>query len=496
MMETVGGGAGWLDVDRDGYWDLYLCQGGDPKGLAAQLPSDELLLLRNGKFRPATVQARCLETGYGQGVAVGDFDDDGFDDVYVSNYGPNVLWRNLGDGMFEDVTMVAGVGDHRWSTSTAWGDLDGDGDLDLYVCNYAEYDALDPRICTDRTGRRRTCDPLEVESQPDRCYENLGDGTFRDVTTAWGFNGTNDRSLGVVILDLTEDRRPDVFVANDVTANFLYVQSADGRFEERGVLAGIAMNTLGNFQASMGVALGDYDADGLADLYLTHFTDDSNTLYRNLGGGGFEDITRFVGLHQPTLPYLGFGTVFQDFNADGRMDVIVANGHIDDRRQEGGLWKMPAQLFTFMGDEFAELTGQLGGYFAREVIGRGVAQADYDADGDMDLVMVHQDEPTALLRNDSDRGRWLHVSFIGRSSNRRGIGARVTAECGDTVRTGWLAGGTSYCSSQEPSVYLGLGNVGGPCRVTIDWPSGITQTIENVELDQRLTVTEPNASAM
>lgn len=497
MVESTGGGGGWLDYDRDNEWDLYCCQGGDPTEAAVVQPDDALYRNAGAQhFQLATQPADLSRKAYGQGVSVADFDDDGFDDLYVANYGPNTLWHNCGDGTFEDVTAAAGVGDDHWSTSTAWGDLDGDGDLDLYVANYSDYDVYNPQVCAGHDGRRGVCDPLEVGFQSDVCYENIGDGRFADVTGAWGFNGVDDRSLGVVILDFNDDQQPDIFVANDVTANFLYLNRGPGEFVESGVVAGIAMNRAGDYQASMGVALGDYDADGRPDLYCTHFTDDSNTLYQNLGGGSFEDVTPFVGLHQPTLPYLGFGAVFEDFNADGRQELMVANGHIADWRSEGQMWKMRPQLFSWNGQSFAELTREAGPYFAQEFLGRAVAKADYDHDGDIDLLIVNQDDPAALLRNDSGRGHWLKLDFIGQRSNRRGIGVRVVLKCGGQInQTGWIAGGTSYCAAHEPTVYFGLAEATGPCELTIDWPSGITQTVSDVAVDQRLTITEPEDDA-
>ena len=495
MVESIGGGGGWLDYDRDGEWDLYLCQGGDPTDRAASQPCDGLFRQQPGRgFRDVTTATRVSRRAYGQGISVADFDDDGFDDLFVANYGPNSLWRNSGDGTFEDVAAEAGVDDRHWSTSTAWGDLDGDGDLDLYVANYADYDVLNPRICTGCAGVRSVCDPLEVGFQSDVCYENLGDGQFRDVTTAWGFDGTEDRSLGVVILDFDDNGRADVFVANDVTANFLYLNHGPADFRESGVVAGVAMNTAGDYQASMGVAVGDYDADGRADLYCTHFTDDSNTLYRNLGAGSFEDVTRFVGLHQPTLPYLAFGTVFDDFNSDGRLDVVIANGHIADWRSQGEKWKMRPQMFTWTGTEFVELHAEIGPYFGVDWLGRAIAKADYDRDGDMDLLVVHQDDPTVLFKERlGSRGvaaGQLYRPALESPWHRRASDRAASA--GRAVQTGWLAGGTSYCAAHEPTVHFGLGDLEGPCELTVDWPSGHSQSLTGVALNQQLTVMEPD----
>ena len=495
MIESAGGGAGWLDYDGDGSWDLYLVQGGNP----TPKPDETLLpdcLYRNmgdGRFRDVSRLAGVTDGGYGYGAAVGDYDNDGFDDLYVTNVGHNVLYHNLGDGTFQEVTEAADVDDPRWSTSAAWGDLDHDGDLDLFVCNYLKYDPFHPFPCPKKDGSPGICHPQDLPAEPNEVFLNHGDGTFRRVAHEWGLDGEekDSKSLGVVIADLNGDGRVDVYVANDTTANFLFVNQGQGRFQESAAKLGCAMNGQGSYQASMGVAVGDYDRNGFLDLYVTHFTDDSNTLYQNLGPAGFHDSTRTTGLHQPTLKYLGFGTVMADFNQDGHEDLFVTNGHIDDWRDKGELFEMPPQLFTYTGTKWEECSEKAGQPFREQRIGRAVASCDFDDDGDLDLAVVHQNTPTWLLRNDSQRGHWLKVRLIGRSSNRRGVGSQVTLRQGQSVLVQQLMGGTSYCASHQPVLVFGLGESNANCSIEIRWPSGISQQVDNIEPDRSLVLMEP-----
>ncbi|HVW02550.1 MAG TPA: FG-GAP-like repeat-containing protein, partial [Planctomycetaceae bacterium] len=421
MVEATGGGAGWLDFDSDGWLDVYFCQGGDPASESRESePVDQLFRqVEPGRFVSVTAAATVAEHQYGQGVAVADFDDDGFDDIYVTNVGQNTLLRNQGDGTYLDVTPEAGVAGKLWSTSAAWGDLDGDGDLDLYVCNYVDYDPYHPILCGTRE-KPGTCHPMHVNAVPDACYFNVGDGTFLDESQSRGMHGEGNKALGVVISDLNQDGRLDVYVANDTTPNFLFVNQGKGQFEELAQQLGCAVSRDGHAQASMGVAFGDYDRDGWLDLYCTHFTKESNTLYRNLGSTGFQDVTGLVGLHAPTLDFLGFGTIMADFNQDGHADIFVTNGHVDDWRQKGDALEMKPQLFSFDQPRFVEASEAAGEYFAGKWIGRGVACGDFDNDGDWDLAVVHQNSPVALLRNDSDRGNWLKLRCVA-AGNRRGV---------------------------------------------------------------------------
>lgn len=495
MPAATSGGCGWIDFDRDGWQDLFLPQGGTlPCPSSGPDSKDELLRsVRGNQFVSCTVVAGVVDVGYGHGVAAGDFDNDGFTDIYVSNVGPDVLLRNLGDGTFEDVTATTGVINTRWAASAAFGDLDNDGDVEIYVCNYVDYDPSRPIACLDEKGSPTTCHPNNVDGVPNCCFWNNGDLTFTESADRVGLNGPGSKSLGVVIADLDRDRDMDVYVANDTEANHLFINDGKGMFVESGVGRGCAANGLGQLQASMGVAFGDYDRDGYQDLYVTHFLDDSNTLYRNLGGAVFADETRTIGLHQPTLDFLGFGTVMVDFDADGWQDLFVANGHIDDwRERTGAPWKMRAQLFRFGGTSWQEVSQKSGGYFQKEWLGRGCAISDYDRDGDVDLAVIHQNDHFSLLENRGRRGHWLQLRMVGSDSCRDGTGAEVVVDCGGSTFVHQVAGGTGYCSANSQEIFVGVGDSDGLVNLAIQWPSGATTTYNGVAADKRYVASEKN----
>lgn len=489
MVESSGGGAGWLDFDGDDLLDICFCQGGDPLGTTLDSqPLDQLYRqVEPGRFEIVTHQAKLFDPEYGQGVAIADFDDDGFDDLYITNYGPNTFWRNQGDGTFLEISKRAGVDDRLWSTSAAWGDLDGDGDLDLYVCNYVEYDVYHPTLCLHTDQTPATCNPVNMTAVPDECYFNQGDGTFKAEAQSRGLYGPLNKGLGVVIADFNNDGLPDVFVANDTSANFLFLNQGQGQFIESAQLMGCAVSHDGTTQANMGIAVSDYDRNGWLDLYVTHFTRESNTLYKNLGSQGFQDVTGLVGLHTPTLKYLGFGTIMTDFNQDGHEDIFVTNGHIDNWTVNGDLFRMPPQMFSYEGPKFIECSAEAGEFFKEEVIGRGVAQGDFDNDGDWDLAVVHQGSPAAVLRNDSNRGHWLKMRFMA-ASNRRGVGTRVTLHQGSKKLVQELIGGGSYCAGHELCLIFGLGDDSSPCHLEIRWPDGSHERVESVSVDQKIVI--------
>ncbi|MFM7844342.1 MAG: FG-GAP repeat domain-containing protein, partial [Planctomycetota bacterium] len=344
--------------------DLYLVQGGDPAYTSTdQQPLDRLYQQRpDGRFVDVTEMAHIAEPRYGQGIAVADFNDDGFDDIYVTNVGRNTLYQNQGDGTFVDVTLSAGVGDERWSCSAAWGDLDGDGDLDLYVGNYCDYDPRKPLDCS-KDGKVHICHPRDVPPVPDECYINQGDGTFTAEAKQRGLFGEGNRALGIVIADFDRDGDQDIYVANDTTANFLFINQGAGQFVESAITLGCAVDHNGSAQASMGVACGDFDRNGLLDLYCTHFQYESNTLYQNFGTSGFEDVTGKMGLHAPTYAMLGFGTVMVDFDQNGQQELFVANGHIERSKFQNKLvYEMEPQLFSFDGQRFHDRSRQSGDY--------------------------------------------------------------------------------------------------------------------------------------
>ena len=493
MVESTGGGCGWIDFDQDGWLDLYLPQGGQPDAVDEVVrPTDRLYRQRSGKFADCSAQSGIRELRYSQGVTVGDFDNDGFDDIFVANVGTSRLWQNQGDGTFVDAThLLAGL-KSIWCSTPAWGDIDKDGDLDLYVCCYADYDPYHPKQCLDKQGIASVCHPRNVDPVADQFFMNLDESRIVESSQAQGLFGPGNRGLGVVIADLNGDNWPDIYVANDTTANFYFVNErpSQSHFHESALLLGGGYAATGEAQASMGVAFADYDSNGYPDLCLSHFTGEHNTLYQNSGPNGLADVSAIVGLRELSLPKLGFGIVMADFNGDEHTDMFIANGHIDPRYADGEGYRMKPQLLSFDGNRWQDAGDAVGIYFRESLVGRGVATADYDRDGDMDLCVVHQNSPLSILRNESNVGRVLSIRPIGRQSNRNGLGAKVQLEYDGKQRKLELAGGTSYAASHEHAVWFGLGGWRGPVHVTINWPSGQSDQFDVSSESNRVTVLE------
>jgi hypothetical protein len=492
MVESIGGGAGWLDFDHDALPDVVLAQGGDPVAPNGSRPLDSLLRqFPPGRFHPVEQHAGLLDRQYSQGIAAADFDNDGFEDVLITNLGTNVLYHNCGDGTFQPVSDAFNGMEPRWSSSAAWADLDRDGCLDLYVCNYLRYNVQHPAPCF-RDGQPALCHPRQLEPWPDECWRNSGDGRFERVTDAWGLSGPGNKALGVAILDLTGDNQPDIYVANDTTANFLFVRNpANGHFTDEALRRGAAVSGTGDPQASMGVAVGDYDRNGLPDLLLTHFSGESNTLYRNDGNAGMLDVSAATGMRELSFPKLAFGVATQDFNQDGLMDCLIANGHIDERTTEFDGYRQHPQLLSFDGKRWNDCSSATP-WFSQKLVGRGIALGDLEGDGDTDAVVVNQNAPAALLINESTRGNWLQLRFCGTKSNRHGVGCIATLRQAQSTLRSELAGGTSFASSHQPLLNFGLGNSTAPVDVEILWPSGIQQSVRAVQPGQILHLREPS----
>jgi tetratricopeptide (TPR) repeat protein len=503
LPETMSGGVGLLDYDGDGWLDAYVVQGGafppDPSA-----PSSGDRLFRNkgdGTFEDVTTRAGLADArGYGHGVAVGDFDNDGRPDVFVTRWRSYALYRNNGYGTFEDVTAQSGLaGDHDWPTSAAFADLDGDGDLDLYVCHYLDWDAEKPRVCADpKTGAVYYCAPAEFAPLTDHVFRN-DRGRFTEITAEAGFAEHTGRGLGVVAADLDDDGKIDIYVANDMSANFLFRNLGSCRFEEVGHASGVATGGSGGNLAGMGIACGDLDGDGKVDLVVTNFFGESSSFYHNLGAGQFSDHAAAVGLAALTRDLLGFGVALFDADNDGRLDLLSANGHVNDGRPQFP-WKMPAQLL--MGTR----SGRLGDAAANEPVGaalrvphlgRGLAAGDLDNDGRIDAVIVSQGEALVYLHNRTERTGSHFVTLLleGTRSNKDAIGALVKVRAGEVERVAQRVGGGSYQSSGDPRLHFGLGPTDRIDWVEVRWPSGAVERFEHMPVDTGHLLREGSGTA-
>ncbi len=499
ILESMSGGVAWIDFDRDGWMDLYLVNGGRWEELVQGKRTVANALYRNngdGTFANVTEKAGVGNRHWGMGVAAGDYDNDGWVDLFVCNYGSNTLYRNNGNGTFSDVTATAGVGDGRWAVSASFGDYDADGWLDLYVTNTVQFDYKDPdpMDCHYR-GITVQCGPLGMVGDSDILYRNNRDGTFRDVSEKAGVSDvTPSYGLGAIWSDYDNDGDLDLYVANDQMANFLFRNRGDGTFEETGLFAGAAFSDDGTAQGSMGVDFGDYDRDGLLDIYITHFSDDYNTLFRNLGQGRFRDMTRGAGLTFSSWPMVGWGTGFVDLDHDGWEDIFAANGHVFpqvDGYKIGTSFHQRSQVFRNLGQgKFQEVSAGLDKL--KSWSSRGVAFADYDNDGDIDVAVNNLDGVPWLLKNrkGSEAGNWLMLSLEGTRTNRSAIGARVTLETAEGKQMREVRGGSSYESTHDFRVHFGLGRLETVNKMTVRWTDGTTQSFENLKVDRAYRLKE------
>ena len=492
IVEVNGNGAAFFDYDNDGDVDALIVNGSTLATI--KRGGDRMLaLFRNdgtGHFADVTAASGLDVRGWGMGTCIADYDNDGFQDAYVTAFGPNVLVRNNGDGTFTDTTARAGVGDPRWSTNCAFGDYDRDGDLDLYVANYLRFDEQTvPKRGASRDCKYMSidvmCGPKGLVGEPDALYRNNGDGTFTDVTRASGIVDPGHYGFGVIFSDLDDDGWPDVFVANDSVPNLLFRNNRNGTFSEIGLPSGLALSGDGKAQAGMGADAADYDGNGRLDVFVTNFSQDYNTLYQHGPEGFFTDVSHQAGVVTPALSYLGWGTGFADFDNDGLLDIFVANGHVYpeiDRSGRGTTYLQRKQLFRNVGKgRFRDVTGEVGGGLLVEKSSRGAAFGDVDNDGDVDVLVINMNDRPTLLRNDTDAGNnWIALKLVGTSLNRDAIGARVWLEDERSIQVAEVRSGGSYLSHNDMRVRFGLGGRTNLPPIKVRWPDGAVERFEGL----------------
>ena len=497
LPETLGSGCAFIDYDNDGWQDVILVNGTswpDHEG-----PKTTLALYHNnhdGTFTNTTKAAGLAIPMYGMGVAVGDFDNDGFDDIFISSFGQNHLFRNLSNGKFSDVTTAAGMTATGFNTSAAWVDYDKDGKLDLFVCNYVEW-AIEKDLYCSLDGKEKSyCTPESYKGTTSHLYRNLGGGKFDDVTAKAGLNDPTSKSLGVAIIDYDNDGWPDLFVSNDTQPNKLYRNNGNGTFTENATTAGVAFSEAGTARAGMGVDAADYDGSGHASLIVGNFSNEMLGLFHNDGKGLFQDEAASTGIGQATLLSLTFGLFFYDYDLDGKPDIFLANGHVADdinHVQPKITYAMAPKLFRNEGNKkFEEVSRKVGKTFQRPIVARGAAYADIDNDGDLDLLIMTNNGSAFLFRNDGgNQNHFIRIQTVGDQSNHDGIGTKITLELSDGKKQ-WsmVKSGSSYCSQSELPVTFGLGPNDKIAKIEVTWPSGRTDTLTNVEANQLLVVKE------
>jgi enediyne biosynthesis protein E4 len=496
IVESMSGGVALLDYDNDGYQDIYFVNSLTTDMVKLNQKSRSELYHNNGdgSFTDVTDKAGVSDIGWGMGVAVGDYDNDGFDDMYVTCLGPDHLLRNNGNATFTDVTRRAGVSDPRWSAGAAFVDYDNDGKLDLFVSNYVDFDINNlpefgkGRTCTFK-GIAVQCGPRGLKGAGDSLFHNNGDGTFTDVTKAAGVSDPDGYyGMGIICSDFDGDGFVDIFVANDSTPNFLYHNNGNGTFKEIGFASGTAVNENGSEQGSMGVTLGDYDNDGRLDLFITNFDDDYNTLYHNDGKGSFTDVSYAAKVAAVSLPYVGWGTKFFDYDNDGWVDLLVVNGHVYPQLPT---YKQRILVHHNNRDRtFSEVGMQLGAALSEKRTGRGAAFGDIDNDGDVDVVINNLDGSPQLLRNDGGNNNSVLIKTIGVKSNRDGIGARITVASGDLKQVQEVYSGASYISQNDFRLHFGLEKRSKIDSIEVRWPSGTVDKVKDVSANKILTIKE------
>jgi hypothetical protein len=499
-LETMGTGVAWIDYDQDGLMDLYFVQSGATDAYKPAHPLRSALYRNNGDgtFTDVTEKAGVGGEGhYGQGVAVGDYNNDGFPDLYVTGYGRAILYRNNGDGTFTDVTAKAGVADDgAWSTSAGWFDYDKDGWLDLVVTNYLDWSPKNNLWCGERApGYRSYCNPGNYKGQKTKLYHNNHDGTFTDVSDKSGVGLPESKGMGLVLADLNNDGWPDIAIANDTWPNFLFENKHDGTFGDVSLVSGLAASEDGGYEAGMGIDAADVDGDGLLDIYITHLDFELNRLYHNNGDGTFTDVTYSSGIGNKAMLLSGVAAKFIDYDNDGWPDIVQANGAmVDNVRLYHSLvsYEEPLLMFHNLGQgKFEKSSDTLGADFNRPVVGRGLATADFLNDGQVGFAVNCRGDYPELLRNDGASGNhWLEVLLIGTKSNRDGIGSALKLSSSGMVQVDQAKGGTSYMSASDPRIHFGLGKRTKIDSLTITWPSGQVDKLANVPVDSIIAVKE------
>jgi hypothetical protein len=502
----MGAGCAFLDYDNDGWMDIYLVNSGKCDFYDPSPPLRNALYKNNrdGTFTDVTEKAGVGGAGYGQGVAVGDYNGDGLPDLYITGYGRSVLYRNNGDGTFTDVTEKAGVSAPGWAASAVWFDYDNDGKLDLFVCRYVDFDKAKHHRCTapkqpDQPLESAYCNPRSYGATTSWLFHNNGDGTFTDVSQASGIAEHRGKSLGVVATDINNDGRLDLFVANDTVADFLFANRGNGRFEELAEPAGVAYSAEGRPRGGMGVDSADYNQDGWMDLFVTNLDREMFSLYQNHRDETFEDDASGNGIGAATRLMSGWGLKFFDYDNDGNLDLFLVNGEPDDLvalADPRVSYREPLMLLRNTGAGFKNVSGDAGPVFGRPMAARGLALGDFDNDGAVDVLISNNNGPPLLLRNNAGaQNHWLGLKLVGKKANIDAVGARVSYQAGDMKRSRMKVGGGSYLSSHDPRMVLGIGK-----RTQIDWleitwpqPSGLIQRFTGLPIDRYVTIREGQA---
>ena len=497
LPETMGSGLAFLDYNNDDWQDILLINGKNWPNRKNSRSS--MALYRNNKdgtFKDVTRQVGLHSTIYGMGCAIGDYDNDGWVDIYITALGLDHLFRNNGSGRFIDITKEAGLHNPDFGASAAWFDYDLDGDIDLIVTNYVQWTIKNDIHCSLDGINKSYCTPESYKGVSSRLYQNVGNGTFLDVTDQSGLLDSTSKALGVTIFDSNSDGWPDFFLANDTQPNKLYINQKDGTFSDRGIPSGVAISEDGTVRAAMGVDAADYDGSGLPSLLIGNFSNEMLNLYHNEGKGIFVDDAPTSAVGQSSLLTLAFGCFFFDFDLDGKLDIFVVNGHVENdinKVQSRVTYAQSPHLFHNQGKQFIEVTDKVGSDLKKPQVGRGTAYGDYDNDGDLDLLISTNGGPAVLLNNQGgNQNNYLRVKLIGTKSNRDGIGAKVKVKLPSGYLWKQVKSGSSYCSQSELPVTFGVGKNTKISSVEVHWPSGKLENFSEVLANQRIIIKEGN----